>query len=380
MLGLIKSVRINKNLDKTATRGKKRVKTNTCDITLANVDHQLDNIMRMGRRIQVFFGYGSQVYRVGSYLLNNPVWKYPKSGVPSVSYKGTAGDVRLMLSKTARVYRAKTFNEVLADMASRSGMVLASTVVSAEKETFVKTAAESDWDALQRWSLDRGYEFWVDESTEPNTMHCGAFDIGDITIFGGGQKFSVGWGPNTQAYLPAQEMIIEHRYPVATGGGSAKIDKTKRNINVPVAGGPGRPAKVHRFEAGWDEEKSTTKPSSTKTTSVNVTVAGNASASASTLTKQVTAVFYPGVPIFKLGQRMPVVEMGDQSGLYTIMDITHEFGVGGFKTTVKAIKGGGVTSKKKPAETEGRLNVPTAGGKDRPAKVHHIATSFGAGK
>lgn len=359
MLELVQSVVINKNLDKTAAKGKRKVKINTCDVVIANTDHQLDNILRLGRKVKVWLGFeGAPLVRVGVYTLCNPKWKYPKNGVPTVHFKAKAGDVGLMMDGAGFIMKNMSHTQAIKELAVKYGFLVDIPVDSKEKTTLLKTVHEYPLDAMQRWAYDIGFDFFVDDETEPNTVVCKPVNDRDFTTFGASQLggnsgsrfsnkaqiFTTGWGPGTPAAFPASEMEIEHNYPDPTTSAMG------RKENGAVVGTGELSAvllgfvKAGLLQKGQADNVINTMNRSTTTPSQVISKMQGAQA-AQKLSKVVTCTYDPGIPFFRLGQAIRLVGHGDHSRVYRLVDITHSVGKTGYKTTIKAIIGGDVTAK-----------------------------------
>lgn len=340
LLDLVKRVVINKNLDKTVTRGKKRVKINTCDVTMSNPldkdgNGQLDNILRLGRKVQIWLGYGDiPRTRVGVYKLYNPVWKYPRSGVPEVHFKAKAGDVGLQMDFTPHVLHNVTHSEAVVKMVEGQNFKL-DIVPTKEKTTLVKHIYETTHDAIGRWAYDCGYDFMIDEKTDPNTLIFRQINERPMTTHTG-QEMTVGWGPRTTANLPAAELTIEHKYPDPVPMNGIQMRGPDGKIL-----GPGQKKVFDRgvANAGEKEAASTTQRPGTAT-SGGLSGKSLAGAAAQKLTKSIDLLYDPGIPYFELGRVVTLVGRGDNSRRYRIVDITHELTLTGYTTRVKAVIGG----------------------------------------
>lgn len=362
---LVKRIIINKNLDKTLTKGKKRIKINTCDVVLSNPVvngvGQLDNILRLGRKVQVWLGYeGYPLTRVGVYTLYNPVWKYPQNGVPEVHFKAKAGDVGLMFGYGAKVYKNRKHSDVIREIAEEKGMAV-DVLDSKEKTTLIKSVHENEYEAIQRWAYDIGYDFYVDSDTDPNTLVCKPVNDTEPTVIGG-QRFTTGWGPDTKATFPAVEMTFQHNYPDPTLTMGARTDTAKVfGAGQSTFGYLGDIKKATEYMLSKQPAGPLQSTMQLETLSRGTATLGQlsqklqGSQAAQQLSKTVEALYIPGIPFFRLGTTFQVVGHGDNSRKYRIVDITHEVDEKGFRTRIKAAIGGG------PAAAASAGNSPVFG-------------------
>lgn len=346
LLNLVKSITINKNLDKTATKGKRKVKVNQCDVVLTNVSEfdkhgfPLDNLLRLGRKVKVWLGYqGEPLIRVGVYTLCNPKWSFPRNGLPSVHFKAKAGDVSLMDDNRGEIFRDITVSDAIKKLAERHGLQT-NVAPTQGKVTLLKTVEEDYIDAMYRWAYDVGYELTIDENTEPNTVVCGPMKE-TTYLYIGDRPFTTGWGPGTPASFPAASMEIEHTYPDPTVTGTSVTDTKK----VAVSGSIGT-VLVALLKENLISES--THSNAIKTINSGIATKNQmenkvrGAQAATQLSKVLTAVYDPGIPYFQLGKMIKVVGHGDLSRNYRLVDITHMVSQKGFTTQIKAMIGGNI--------------------------------------
>lgn len=359
LLGLVRSIIISKDSDKVKMRGKRRAMINRCDLTIDNPDGQIDNILRLGRKLKVWIGYEDHpLIRVGVYFVENPRWVYTENSVPQVQIRALAGDVRMLYSKVGVAFRNVTHTGAARAMAERHGLAFVGPEAGV-KTTLIKGASETDWEALERWAYDIGYETWVDDTTDPNTLHFEPITEAELATFEG-QRLTIGWGPNTSATLPCQRLTIEHRYAISLGRGNLRTASGKAyvidtdgafTVNPTVASS--KTTKSRTVETVV-HSPSTTPPGSMLSKLTGAQASGSPG-------KVLEAVFTPGIPFFKLGQVIPLVERGDLSGPYRIVSVTHELNESGYTTRIRAVKGGVAKASKRPPATAKAYVMDTDG-------------------
>lgn len=341
LLDLVESVIINKNLDKTATKGKRKVKVNSCNVTIANIDKQLDNILRLGRKVTVWLGYAKDdLTRVGVYTLTNPKWVYPRTGIPKVQFKATAGENGLRGDNSGKVWRDKTVTQVVEEIAKKAGYEV-DILHTNKKQVILKTVDEEYDDLIARLAYDLGYEYYFDD--DDKLVFKPVNDREYLVV--GGKQFTTGWGPGTPAAYPAASLEVEHNYPQPTV--TATVRTTDGKV---VTSGADNAVLIRIFNRGdiskeqFDHVRQTIGTGTTDT--AGMAHKAQAAQSAQQLTKTLTCTYDPGIPYFRLGQLIKLVGHGDLSRTYRINDITHTVNKSGYTTQIKAAVGGNPTGNK----------------------------------
>lgn len=370
LLQLVRSITVNKASDKTQMRGKRRTKINRCDITFSNPDGKIDNILRLGRKLKVWLGYqGFPLIRVGVYNVENPRWVYTENDVPTVQIRAMAGDVNLLYSKGGVAFRNVTHTGAAKLMTERHGLAFAGEETGV-KTTLLKGASESDWDALERWAHDVGFEITIDDTTDPNTVHFEPITEVEPVVFSG-QRLTLGWGPGTTATLPCQKLSIEHRY-ASTVSKANRRTETGKVAGFSLDGSFGlTPTEVKTVQKIYEH---IVKALNTGPLGKMPQQLAGASHSGSP-SKVLDATLVPGIPFLRLGQSIPLIERGDQSGLYRIVDITHEVNENGYITRIRATKGGLAAKKTKATAKNAKV-----GGFSLDGSLGHTPTTVPEGR
>lgn len=360
LLDLVQKIVINKNLDKSATKGKKRVKTNTCDVVISNPQGQLNNILRFGRKVTVWLGHGGDgdpLVGVGTYTLYRPKWIYPRNGMPSVHFQAKAGDMALWYEEAPRTEHNITHSQFVAKLAKEAAL-LADIEPTHEKLTLIKSFNETDHDAIARWAYDCGMDFYIDTNTTPNTLVWKRVSYRPMTDRSG-KELSIGWGPGNPATLQAAEMTIERNYPEPSAFTGQLRDKAG-GVNT-LGSDPFKYVPI--FYKAQDPAYGENTVFSTGTSGMNFNKKIQAGAAAARLARQVDCLFDPGIPFFELGRTIPVVGMGDHDRVYKLLDITHEVTWAGYTTRVKLgiMAGSGKNGKK----DDPRIGANTMGSNPR---------------
>lgn len=345
LLSLVKSVQQSRNNDKTVTRGKKRIKINRCDIELVNQDSQLNNILRMGRSFKVWMGYEDYpLTMVGSYRMEHPKWMFQKSGPPTITLRGVAGDVKLAYDKRAKSFVNKTHSQIAEKLAAEHGLK-AKVRATPESVHLVKSAYESDYDFLDRLAFDVGYDWWVDETTEPHTLVFEPPKEENITAIGG-TPLTLGWGDGSPASLLAETLTVDIKFPetkaASSGrkqdGTAVKVWSSQQGDWMEVQVDAGEIAALH---------KGTTPEGGPASRQKVASVAHYA-----TTKKTMDATLMPGIPFLKLNQIMPLVGLGDISGRYRIVEIVNHITPNKYETRIKGVIGGGGGGNKKKRDLD----------------------------
>lgn len=369
LLGIVTRLGISKSIDKAKTRGKKRVKRNRCDITLSNRDGKLVNMLRWGRKIEIranYEGYGP--LRIGQYQLENPRWVFPRQGVPHVLYRGLGGDGKTYKGKGTAIYKQLPISEVVHQIARRYGFQQDVVIPTDPKVTVYKPSGMTDHGLLDQLSYGTGSDWYVDDSTSPPTLVFRPPREVDLPVVRG-QSLTIGWGPDSPAVLKAVELAVEHHYPVAAlmegrrtlagtagttvpGAVDPRTGRQGATVQTLVGGergGARRPAERDPMPMGQNPyHQSLARPA----------IIGMGAQA--TTQKILDCEFTPGIPFIDVNHVLPLVGMGDLSGRYRVVDVSHEIGQSGWTTKVKAILGGIAKGGKKAHLTEAGVTVPGA--------------------
>jgi hypothetical protein len=345
LLYLVQRIGINKAIDKVATRGKKRTKTNRCDITLTNPDGQLVNMLRWGRKIQIFGAFeGTERVLLGQYRLENPRWVFPKQGVPHVMYRGLGGDGKVYRGKGPAVYKTKTITEVVKSIGGSYGFQVDAKLPVDPKVSVHKPAGMTDHALLDQLAYSAGADWYVNDTTDPPTLIFRLPHEKDLPVVRG-KRLTVGWGPASKATLKATELAVEHNYPIAQAMMGGRLSS---GALFAAIGGLGVVVPIARLRGEREKLPLGANPLNP---ALSLQSAQGLSSQATTR-KVLDCEFTPGIPFLDLNHVLPLVEMGDLSGRYRVIDVNHEIAATGWTTKIKAILGGIAAGGKKTDATD----------------------------
>jgi hypothetical protein len=347
LMAMVRSVSTSIDVDKVSMpgvskRGKKRAKRNGCMIIFSNQFLQLNNILRFGRKIQIWMGYkGYEMVRVGVYNVENPRWIMPEKGLPELHMRGSGGDVKMAYSKEAMSFSNLTLPEIIKKIADKHGLQSFVEAGVFPRITVHKGVVEDDYEFSERLAWDHGMDLYIDSSTDPNTIRVERVPRAPVnfTIFNS-KQITIGWGEDTPATFPAQMISIDYKFPETTSGMAPQKDNKGFNVVNSLSG----VSKVFEgtglaFEKLFNPKNST--PPGKEKDKVN------ASAYYGGVKRVLQAKFVPGVPYFKVNQFVPLVGMDDLDGIYRVISVANEISVSGFTTTIGCMIGGGETAGKK---------------------------------
>lgn len=316
-------------------RGKRLARINSVTVTLDNKDGELTDIMRLGRKMEIFLGYEDYpLTRAGIYIVEKPKWTFPSTGSPTITLSALGKGVKLAKIHEAMRFERRSHSEIAEEVARKYGM---RPMVSPtrEKMNLSKADDETLLDFMERIASDIGYDFGIDDSEDPAVLHFEPPDAREAIQIGG-KTISIGYGADTTATIRASDLTVEWTIPV---GNVSRTQRDKSGHVTSIAnqlGGAGRIREDTHMLA---------------TPAANTAPAGGEKkrneriADAATSKRVLSFKMRPGVPWWNLNQLVPLVDMGMLNGMYRLVDLTDDVGPKGYEFDARAIIGGGKASK-----------------------------------
>lgn len=372
LLGYVKSVNQNANCDKTTRgsgRGRRRTKTNHMTIEIVNPDGRFTNLLRVSRGVRLWLGYlESPLVPRGKYTIENPKWRFPKSGPPMLTISCVGSESKLVEFKESLTFEHKTHSQVIEECAKIMGMK--ARVTPTRERCFIqKTSQETMYDFCERIAADIGYDFYPDDEDDDWEEDGGTlvFEAPEHrrAVRVGGQQIVIGHASTyktfgeSNATLFAAELECEHKYPVTsvkTTGRTRKGD-VLTSIYIDRAkqfGASGQPYAALYQRAGGE---SLSQRGQGTATDGQLGARDRRAADSATTKRTFTATIAPGSPLFYLNQMVEVGGLGDLSATYRIVDIQNTAGSNGYTTRIKGVIGGGAASKAQRASDANGVTV-----------------------
>ena len=355
LLPLVGRVDFNRNIDKTASRGKRKSKMNHARVTMNNHDGQANKLLRQGTLVTISAGYAdTPLFRWGTFQIEEAARSKKENGARDWNLTCLSREAKTAYDKEAAQHLGLTASEVAQRYATKHGMKTR-IVPTRVKISVTKSARESAAEYLEQLAYDHGYEFYIDDTDEQEVLVFAPAQERPIII--NGQRLTIGHGPEgvqAGAMLLAKTLEFRTRFPRTVAGLSRKrksgdsVDTwaqalhDSRQYLAPEGGKALGQTTIHELQptdyaprAEYFAVSKGTEPEGSSLESAKVaSVASHAA-----IKHIMTASFCPGWPLVQIANSADIVGEDDDNGTYRFVGITQVWMPASSETILNGTRG-----------------------------------------
>lgn len=345
----------NRNIDKTASRGRRKAKMNHARVNLPNADGRANNLLRAGSVITISAGYvNTPLLRWGTFQIEEAIRKKEENGGRHWNLTALSREMRLAEDKEAAQHIGLTHSDVAMRYAKKHDMKTRITPTNM-KVSITKASQEMASEYLENLAFDCGFTFYIDDTEDVPVLVFGPDEDRPVII--NGKRLTIGHGREglaAGAMLIAKSLEFRHRFPKTAVGIKAKAEsgksasffseqlaKRQQLAGYTPDGGFTIPEKNVGPRSEYVPLSSGSEPVGSSLEEAKVkSAAGHAA------TKHyMSAIFRPGWPLVQIANTGDVVGEDDDNGTYKFVDLTQVWAESASETVIKGTLGASVSGK-----------------------------------